>query len=216
MALQDLLKEMAKLTPEEQKALRGMFAPVEAAPSATDGIDPVALQEAKTDLRSIYPHVSEAALQKMAIEQINRPRIKQVAKPARAQRVYFFQQANLFVTENIEADPENPDVLKKTGYYLPPRVIMVDEKQAARLYWKQRGKYQYMGRSAGIHWKMARDKGMPVHEASGVEFEEMKKAPDHTPPPNREKTVFAGTKIAQISRGTEIDWGLGLKQTGSN
>lgn len=214
MALQDLLKEMAKLTPEEQKALRGMFAPVEAAVEA-DGIDPVALEEAKADLRVIYPNVSESSLKAMAVQQVKRVRTKQAPKPAKAQLVYFFRQANRFVAESIETDKENPDVLKKTGYFLPPRVIAVDEKGASRLYWKQRGKYQYLGRSSGIHWKTARDKGMPVHEAYGVEFEAMQKTPDMTPPMNREKTVFAGTKIAQISRGSEIEWGIGLKQSGS-
>lgn len=213
MALQDLLKELAKLSPEEQKALRTMFAPQEA---ETDGLDPAALEEIKTDLRRVYPHISAASLQKMAVEQLKKPKVKQVPKPAKAQRVYFFRQGNLFVTENVEADAENPDVLKKTGYFLPARVIAVDEKQASRMYWKQRNKYQYLGRSAGLHWKEARDKGMPVHEAYSVEFTEMQKAPDGTPPPNREKTVFAGTKIAQIQRGNEIDWGIGLKQTGSS
>lgn len=212
MPLKDLLKEMAKLSPEERANLRDIFAPQEA---ETDQVDQTLLAEAKSELKTIYPHLSEAALQAMAIKQINTPKAKQPAKPAKAERVYFFQQADRFVTEDIEADKENPDILKKTGYYLPPRVIAVDKHGAWRLYWKQRNKFTFLGSSDGTNWRHAREQGMPVAEAYGVEFEAMKKNPDMTPPMNKEKTVFAGTKISQLQRGNEIEWGIGLKQSGS-
>ena len=37
--------------------------------------------------------------------------------------------------------------------------------------------------------------------------------PDMTPPPNREKTFFRGTKLSTVSRGEEIGWVEGIKQS---
>lgn len=213
MALQSLLKELANLSDKEKAELAKIFAPKESVDSA---IDPQLLSEVKSDLRKIYPNISESSLQSIAIKQINTPRTKQAAKPPKAERVYFFRQVGQFITEDIEPDKDNPDILRKTGYILPPRVIAVDKKGAWRLYWKQRNKYQFLGSSDGTHWREARERGMPITEAYGVEFDYMQKNPDMTVPMNREKTAFHGTTIAQVSRGTEMDWGLGLKQTGKS
>lgn len=50
MALQNLLKELAKLSPEERKALQDVFGPQAAAPAVDDGVDKEVLQQIKDDL----------------------------------------------------------------------------------------------------------------------------------------------------------------------
>ena len=215
MALKDVVAELNKLTPEERATLSELFgAGVQsaAAEPTLAPIDEEAVAGIMDDLRRWYPKFDDARLRKMAVERIARVKEKREPKPPRAERVYFFLQTQRVDVQGIKSDAEHPDVLKKTGYQLPDRIIAVDEKTAARLYWKMRGKYGYAGRSTGEAWARARMNGMAILEAQAVEFEAMKANPDQTAPPNREKTFFAGTKIATAGQGREISWAAGLKQ----
>lgn len=204
MPLPDILKELAKLTPEEKLALGAFFnAKVETA----QGVDPQILEGIKTDLRKIYPQLSEEQLTKVAGEQAR----KEKREPAeiKAMPVYFFRQRALFKTEKVTADKQDPDKLKKTGYFLPPRVISCDVKSASKLYWKRQKDFEYLGRSDGRAWRKARSDGLSVKEAEAIEYEQTK---DMTPPPNDERTFFAGRNLHQVSRGMEIPWTDGLRQ----
>lgn len=136
--------------------------------------------------------------------------VKKKNPPAipKAGKVYFFRQ--LIVTETVEIKAKQGEErgigLEKTVNVLPPRVIAVDEKNAWRLYWKRRGQFVFLGSSDGETWRSARGEGKTVSEAQALEYQEMLKSPDMTPPMNREKTVFAGTKVFQVSRGVEAPW----------
>ncbi len=213
MDLKALASELEKMTPAERAALAVLFAGG-AAPAAGEEIpevDMALFEEVKGDFRKMYPKLEDARITRLAAEAMKQKKERKPPKPPRAEMVYFFQQHALFVSQKIEMDEET-ELLKKTGYFLPPRVIAVDDKSAGKLFWKQRNKYGYLGRSPGVHWAQARGNGMSVSEAFAVEFEEFKKNPDQTPPANREKTFFAGTKPHQVARGHEISWKAGLKQ----
>lgn len=215
MDLKSLASDLAKLTPEERASLAVLFTGG-AAPAAGEEIPEVDLElfeQVKGDMRKMYPRLDDARITRLAAEAMKQKKERRPPKPPRAEMVYFFQQNSLFVSEKIEMDEET-EQLKKTGYYLPPRVIAVDDKSAGKLFWKQRNKYGYIGRSTGHRWAQARADGMSVSEAFAVEYEEFKKNPDQTPPANREKTFFAGTKPHMIARGHEISWKAGLKQQG--
>lgn len=215
MDFKQLAADLAKMTPEERNALAVLFtAGAAPAGAALPQVDMAALEEAKKDLSVMYPRLDDARLTKLALEHVKSKQERRPGKPPRAETVYFFQQNALFVTERITVDEEDTSKLKKTGYFLPPRVIAVDAKQAARLYYKQGAKFGYLGRSPGAHWAQARMHGMNVQEAFAVEFDEFKKNPDQTAPPSREKTFFAGTKPGAVARGQEIDWSLGFRQKG--
>lgn len=211
MDLKEFLSQLATLSPEERAQLTqviggGAVAP--ASPTAAT-VDPGVLATIKADLKGMYPSLPDAKLHEMAIQHATRKKTPPSAVTAK--EVFFFQQNAPFHTESIRADKENPDLLVKEGYFLPPRVIAVDEKSAWRLYWKQRGKYVYLGRSKGLKWRQARLDGLSVSEASALELEEMQKNPDRTVPPSQEKTVFHGRKISQLARGIQIGWSEGLK-----
>lgn len=178
MALENLLKELASLSPEEM-----------------------------AKLQQIFGGNKQIATEKIDVKKKNPP-----AAP-KAGKVYFFKQMLVLETERIE---KKGDEMKKYANQLPPRVIAVDRAQAWRIYWKSRGKYMFLGSSDGRIWRQARSEGKSVNEAQALEYEEMLKHPDMTPPMNMEKTVFRGTKLAQVTRGEEVDWGEGLKQTGSS
>lgn len=129
----------------------------------------------------------------------------------KAGMVYFFKQLTRYgVTEVVKTDED----MKKVATELPERVIAIDEKMASKIFWKQGTKYKYLGRSMGNVWRQARMDGKRVAEAQAMEYEEMIKAPDVTPPSNNEKTFFRGTTLAQAGRGEEISWNAGLKQQG--
>ena len=215
MDFKQVAAELAKMTPEERAALAVLFA-AGAAPAgeAIPQVDMAALEEAKAEFKKMYPRLDDARINKLAVDHVKSKQERRPGKPPRAETVYFFQQQGLFVTEKITVDEAEANKLKKVGYFLPPRVIAVDEKQAGRLFWKQRNKFGYLGRSSGQHWARARMHGMSVPEAFAVEYEEFEQNPDRTAPPNREKTFFAGTKPGQVARGVEIDWKAGLKQQG--
>lgn len=141
---------------------------------------------------------------------VEEKRTKNPPEVAKAGRVYFFLQIGRFEVERIE---KTGDKLMKHANRLPDRVIAVDEKNASKIFWKQRN-CQYLGRSEGLVWRRSRNDGKSVTESQALEFEEMRKAPDMTPPPQREKTFFAGTKIGSAARGSEIPWTDGLRQQG--
>lgn len=217
MDLKALASEYQKMSPEERAALAVLFAGGATLPAAGEEMSEVDLalfEEIKGDMRRMYPRLDDARITRLAAEAMKQKKERRPPKPPRAEMVYFFQQHALFVTEKIEASEDGDGVMKKTGYFMPPRVIAVDDKSAGKLFWKQRNKYAYLGRSPGLHWARARADGMSVNEAFAVEFEEFKKNPDTTAPLNREKTFFAGTKPHTIARGQEISWKAGLKQQG--
>lgn len=213
-ALSDLIKEIAAMTPEEKATLAGVLG-VAPMPQQDAVIPEASIVEIMTDLRAIYPNAPDEQLKRIALEQAKRPRQKQKPRLPRATQVYFFKQLVVMDVQGIEEDREQPGVLKKTAIYLPPRVIAVDEKQAWRLFWKRRRDYVFLGSSPGHVWARARIDGFSVAEAQKLEYDEMLKAPDRTPPMNREKTGFAGTKISQITRGNEIPYGDAVKQVGT-
>ena len=140
------------------------------------------------------------------------PKQKNPPAEPKAERVYFFRQ--LMVLGDVEVSKKG-EKLEKKATQLPPRVIIVDLRQASKLFWKQRNRYQYLGSSDGKVWRRERVAGKSVAEAQALEFQEQQKEPDMTPPPNREKTFFAGTNPASASRGQEISWSEGLKQNRS-
>lgn len=150
--------------------------------------------------------------QKKALAQLLNPK-EEKKKPtteiARAQRVYFFRQLEVY--ETLSEKKKDDKIIKEVNQ-LPARVIAVDEKMAWRLYWKQRNKYQFLGSSNGMVWRDARNSGKSVSEAQAMEYEAMLQNPDMTPPESKEKTFFAGRTSAQLSRGQEISWHDGLKQ----
>lgn len=215
--LQNIVDELKKLSPEDRALLGTMFGagqvPTDPAAPAAD-IDPALLAEMEADMKKLYPRLDAERIKRLAVSNILRTKEIKKAKPPRAEPVYFFQQHALFVTEKIEADPDHPDGFKKTGYFLEPRVIAVDIKTASKMFWKRRREFGYIGRGTGVAWARARSHGMSIAEAQGVEFEEMKKNPDRTPPPNNDKTFLAGTKCASASMGRQIPWEQGLKQKG--
>lgn len=169
MAIQDILKELAKLSPEEQQALKGLFA---------GNSEPVESPKHAPEL-------------------------------PRAGKVYFFKQLQRY---NVQEETKKGDNLVKIATKLPPRVIAVDEKMAWRLIWKNKGAFEYLGRSSGEHWRQARGAGKSVSEAQAIEYNEMIKNPDLTIPESREKTFFQGKNVAAAARGIEIPWVDGLKQ----
>lgn len=173
MALKDILQEISKLSPEDQKGLKQFFGG-----------------------------------EKTEVEQ---KKEKNPPEAPKSGRVYFFKQ--FLVTGNVEITGEGENRVIKVDQ-LPDRVIAVDYKQAWRLYWKNRGKFQFLGSSEGRIWRQARIDGKSVSESQALEYAEMLKAPDMTPPMNREKTVFRGTKIASVARGDEVEWQTGMKQQG--
>lgn len=138
-------------------------------------------------------------------------REKHAPEAAKAAPVFFFRQLFVYADTTIKRDGEK---LKKMATQLPSRIIAVDEKAAAKLFWKGRGKYEYLGRSDGKTWRAARLAGKRVGEAQAMEYDAMMKNPDKTPPESREKTFFAGTKPGTIARGDQIAWSQGLKQRG--
>lgn len=151
--------------------------------------------------------------QKAALAQLLTPK-KEVKKNepemAKAHKVFFFKQ--LFVQETI-SEKRKDDKLVKEVRQLPPRVIAVDDKQAWRLYWKQRNKFQFLGASDGTTWRDARNSGSNVAEAQAAEYEAMLKNPDMTPPESREKTFFTGNSATSVSRGQEVSWSEGMRQS---
>lgn len=169
MSVENILKELAKLSPEEQKALKSLFGGTE------------------------EPSQKE----------------KHAPQAPKAGRVYFFQQNGRYETSEIKKDD---DKMMKISHELPPRVIAVDEKMAWRLIWKNKGKFQYLGRSSGDIWRRARTEGKSVSEAQRLEYDEMIKNPDLTVPNSREKTFFQGKTMAVAAKGVEIPWAQGFKQ----
>ncbi len=139
-------------------------------------------------------------------------REKHGPEQAKASTIYFFRQLHVFRTDEEQAQ-DGGNSIKKKVTQLPPRVIIADEKMAWRLFWKSRGKFEYLGRSNGQVWRSERAAGKRVSEAQAAEYNAMLKAPDMTPPMNREKTFFAGTKLQSASRGQEIPWSEGIKQS---
>ena len=210
----ELINAFKSLSDQDKKMIVDALQPRETVPQVS--VDPTVLVEVKGDLKRIFPSASERQLEVMAIKQIERGREKVAPKPPKAGRTYFFRQIAPFRTDSIETetDSSGQPVLKITGEYLPPRVIMVDDFEAWRLYWKRRNKYQYLGRSEGHTWRQARANGLTVAEAQKLEFDAMIKAPDPTAPMNREKTVFMGTKVSQITQSlgnhNEMEWQKGL------
>jgi len=182
MALKEVIEELKKLSPEDRAALAEVFG----SPAAK----PAPAQDA---------------------EELPEGREKNPPEAVKAATVYFFRQLNVMQVEEAKFEPAE-QTIRKTATLLPPRVIAVDEQMAWRLYWKQRGKYQYLGRSDGRTWRRERAAGRKVGEAQAAEYEEMLKAPDMTPPMNREKTFFAGTKPVTAAQGREISWSAGMSQ----
>ena len=213
--LKALAAEAAKMTPEEREALAQVFGAGRLpAGEAMPEVDPQELEALTVDMKKMYPKLPLERIRQMATKNIvERAGRKREAKPPRAERVYFFLQVGrVEVTEISATEGGNTNVLKKTGYALPDRVIAVDEKTAARLYYKSRNRYGLVCRGDGQAWARARMDGMSTTEAYAVEFEAAKKAGDRTPPPSRERTFMAGTKPAAIAQGREISWSAGLKQ----
>ncbi len=128
---------------------------------------------------------------------------------AKAGKVFFFKQINRYA---VFEEEKKADTIIKKATVLPPRVIAVDERQAWRLFWKQGNTFQFLGSSDGTVWRRERNAGKTVSEAQAAEYEAMIVNPDLSPPMNREKTFFMGTKPSTVARGNEIGWGEGLKQ----
>ncbi len=139
-------------------------------------------------------------------------RKKNPPEAPKAGRVYFFRQIDRIAIEEVKRDGEG---LKKTGHALPDRIIAVDEKSASKMFWKHKNKLQYLGRGDGRAWRQARIDGKSIGESQAEEFKAMEANPDRTPPPNNERTFFAGTKIGSAARGDQIPWQDGMKQQGS-
>lgn len=151
----------------------------------------------------------EKALLASALAPKKVPKLKNPPAPPRAERVFFFRQLERLGTISIE---RSGDEVKKKADQLPPRVIAVNEAQASKLYWKTRGKYEYLGQSDGRTWKAEREAGKSVSEATASEYEACLTGKNLEPPQNREKTFFQGKSAAAASRGIEMDWKEGLKQ----
>lgn len=203
-----LLKELAALSPDERAALSQVFGAPQAA--AAPAVDPALLAEAVADLRRLFPSLTDDRLQELATQQIKRGRERKAAPP-KATVCYFFEQRGRFHTDEITVKADDPDMLVKKGYYLPPRVVAVDEKQAVRLHAKNRNSMRYLGRSDGTVWAQARASGMSVSEAQAAEYEAMLKNPDMNIPPFLEKSFFAGRSLVQLSRGVQVDWKTGSR-----
>lgn len=150
--------------------------------------------------------------QKAALVQLLAPK-QEVKKPtyeiARAKKVYFFKQ--LTVQETVSEVRKDDKIIREVRE-LPPRVIAVDDKDAWRLYWKQRNKYQFLGASDGTTWRDAKNSGRTTADSQAAEYESMLRNPDMTPPESKEKTFFAGSTMAQVSRGQEVSWKEGARQ----
>lgn len=128
---------------------------------------------------------------------------------ARAETVYFFRQLERYGSTSIKN--VNGKMVKEATA-LPPRVIFVNEAQASKLFWKSRGKYEFLGRGDGKTWQKARESGKSVAEAMDLEYKATIEAGNMEPPRNNEKTFFQGKSIASASRGVEMDWKDGFKQ----
>lgn len=165
--------------------------------------------EERAEMRAMLEMQEEAADD----EKLSASRKKNPPASPKAERVYFFKQ---LLRLHIDEIKKSGDKLQKKATQLPDRVIAVDEKQAAKLYWKGQGKYQYLGRSEGRTWREERMNGKSVAEAQALEYQAMLEAPDMNIPPNRDKIFFAGTKPAMVARGVEIGWADGLKQQGNS
>lgn len=139
-------------------------------------------------------------------------RRRDVAMP---RRVYFFLQTQRFLTsdkiEVKQGDDGKPLLIK----HVEPgeqRVISVDERMASKLMWNRtfRQRFSYIGRSPGKIWASERNSGKTVQEAQEAEFKWMLENRDTTPPPNKERTLFVGRKISEVSRGAEVELSQGL------
>jgi hypothetical protein len=86
---------------------------------------------------------------------------------------------------------------------LEDRYVSTSEKHASKLYWKQRNRYEYLGRSDGHVYVQAIRDGKRAEEAMELE---RKSATDKTPPPDNERTV--------LIRGRQFGWKEGMNQLG--
>lgn len=168
-------------------------------------------------LASLTPEEREkvAGLFGQNVVQKEPPKQKNPPALPEAKPVYFFIHLKPIKTTSIRLERNDAgELMVKEADELPPRIIAVDERMASKLFYKHRGKFQYLSRSPGRIWRQARSEGKSVEESQKMELEYAYKNPDHTPPSDHEKTVFAGTKIGSIMRGVQMDWKIGLKQQG--
>lgn len=175
----------------------------------------MAIKEFMAELQKLTPEeraqLSQILSPQPAAAPLPAGRERQPPEAVKAQAVFFFRQLHVVHVDEAKMQADGKTI-KKVVTQLPPRVIAVDEKMAWRLYWKQRGKYQFLGRGSGQAWRAARLDGKTVSEAQAAEYEAMLAAPDMTPPMNREKTFFAGTKPSIVAQGREISWAAGINQ----
>lgn len=166
------------------------------------------------DLTKILGTLTEE--QKAALAQLLVPAKKKEThgpEHAKAKRVYFFLQKERHKTNEVKMTRgENGEMMIIEAEPAEQRVIATDEKEASKLFYKRRGKFQYLGTSPGVIWRDTRNQGKSVAEAQKAELEYALANQDLTPPMSKEKTFFSGTKISSVERGNEIDWNSGFKQ----
>lgn len=165
--------------------------------------------EERAELRAVL----EMQEQDAENAELQAKRVKNPPEAPKAGRVYFFRQIERIRVDEVTREGGS---LKKVGTEMPDRIIAVDEKSASKMFWKHRTKLQYLGRSDGRAWRQARLDGKSIGDAQAAEFKAMEENPDRSPPPNNEKTFFAGTKIGSASRGEQIPWQDGMKQQGNS
>jgi len=166
------------------------------------------------DLSKILGTLTEeqkAALAQLLVKPAQKEKLK--AEAPKAKRVFFFLQQDRHKTSTVKMSRgENGEMMIIEAEPEEARVIATDEKEAAKLFYKRRGKFKYLGTSPGVVWRDTRNEGKSVADAQKAELEYALAHPDLTPPMNKEKTFFSGTKVASIERGNEIEWSQGFKQ----